>query len=406
MQKPSETLDWKDTNLALFGSDLEKKIKAAAADGEVQWKGVGTKEGLTIWRIEQFQVKPWPKRKYGKFHKGDSYVILNTYKPEDAKADKLSHDIHIWIGSESTQDEYGTAAYKMVELDDKLGGAAVQHRQVEGKEAPLFSDYFHGKITYLRGGIESGFRHVEEPTVDDPHLYQIKGTIKANSLRLTQIPVRRDCMNSGDVFLLVASSEAVWLWMGKESNPDEKTKAMEVARAFCTKGNVRVLEEGVNDGEKQDAQFWKYLPGKVQVLGPLLKRSVHVRDADDKDDKGREFVPMLYEIRGSSTGFKHLYKAKQLPVGPTKQLQYKIPRSKLKATGAYLLDSGFHVYLWMGSKADATVKAEAIPMAQKYIKDYRRPQLPVSVLKERMENAGFQDLMTDQVDGGCACVIL
>ena len=57
----------------------------------------------------------WPKDEYGKFYNGDSYIILNTYKDEDS--DALLYDVHFWIGQYSSQDEYGTAAYKTVELD-------------------------------------------------------------------------------------------------------------------------------------------------------------------------------------------------------------------------------------------------------------------------------------------------
>jgi gelsolin len=74
-------------------------------------------------------VVPWPRTKYGRLHRGDSFIILRTsaspYNP-----DKLEWDIHFWIGSESSQDEYGTAAYKAVELDDALRGGATQHREV------------------------------------------------------------------------------------------------------------------------------------------------------------------------------------------------------------------------------------------------------------------------------------
>lgn len=133
---------WQDTNMALFGSDLETKIKAAAAEGEVQWVGpprAGTAKGLQVWRIEKFKVVPCPQARHGEFYTGDSYIVLNTYCPDPrTNPDRLAWDVHFWIGSESTQDEYGTAAYKTVELDDFLGRKAVQFREVQDHESKRF----------------------------------------------------------------------------------------------------------------------------------------------------------------------------------------------------------------------------------------------------------------------------
>jgi len=129
---------WKDSNLALskslaqqslisnnlspVGTELDHKIKQAAALEEDAWTGMGEQPETRIWRIEQFQIKAWPVELYGKFHKGDSYIVLHTRQESNA----LLHDVHIWIGAESSQDEYGTAAYKMVEADEYLGGKGNQ----------------------------------------------------------------------------------------------------------------------------------------------------------------------------------------------------------------------------------------------------------------------------------------
>ena len=94
--KKQKKYNWKETNLAQFGSELEKQvrhvhpkllklifvylylslrrllllpilmylifascvsqIKKASAEGEDAWKEAGTKEGLQVWRIVQFKV--------------------------------------------------------------------------------------------------------------------------------------------------------------------------------------------------------------------------------------------------------------------------------------------------------------------------------------------------------------
>ena len=173
---------------------------------------MGKEVGTKIWRIEKFQVKEWPKERYGEFHKGDSYIVLNTYKKNPA-SDALSHDIHIWIGNESSQDEYGTAAYKMVEADDYLKGTPVQHRQVQGYESTEFHSYFDGSVLeYLEGGVETGFRHVE-PDVEHPQLFRVKGSKK--NMSLTQVELSKNSLNEGDSFILYGGKANVWCWHGK-----------------------------------------------------------------------------------------------------------------------------------------------------------------------------------------------
>jgi hypothetical protein len=99
---------------------------------------IGSEVGLYLWRIEKLLPVRILEVK-GKFYQGDAYILLSVSK---TKSNALIRSIHFWLGSESSQDEQGIAAYKTVELDDSLSGSAVQYREVEGNESQLFLSYF------------------------------------------------------------------------------------------------------------------------------------------------------------------------------------------------------------------------------------------------------------------------
>ena len=169
-QAGGDGADLEDSNMAGIGSAEDKAARKAAAEGEEAWVGAGTEVGVQVWRIEKFKVVAWPVEEYGNFYTGDSYIVLSTYK--EADSDKLLMDIHFWLGTETTQDEMGTAAYKTVELDDLKDGLPVQHREVQGHESQAFQKLF-GEIHYLEGGVETGFNHVEEGAFV-PRLEQVR----------------------------------------------------------------------------------------------------------------------------------------------------------------------------------------------------------------------------------------
>lgn len=107
--------------------------------------------GIQIWRVKQFHLEPVPPNHYGEFFSGDSYIVLQTRKTSSST---FAWDIFFWLGAFTTVDEAGTAAYKAVELDTLLGGAPVQHREVQGHESETFLALFlpYGGLRILEGG--------------------------------------------------------------------------------------------------------------------------------------------------------------------------------------------------------------------------------------------------------------
>jgi len=324
---------------------------------------------------------------------------LNTYKP-NPNSDRLAHDVHFWIGEESTQDEYGTAAYKTVECDDILGGAAVQHRAIQGSESRLFRSYFE-EIIYMKGGINSGFKHVEEHKAREVKLYRIKGI--GENVTCDEVELSIEAMNSGDVFIL-DTEDTVYQWNGKDSNKDEKNRAsrliQEIRSARKSHPKHEVLEEDLTDGHWENSIFWSHLPTQVSRFW-IFKKTLEVKEADEagEDEKAKAFWPELWRMNGPK--LEKVCDAVNIEGEP------KFAEDKLDEDDVFILDTGFHVYIWQGDKASRKEKAASFAYANVYLSGNKRPMLlPVTVERPNRLSKEFTSFLYQTPEETCTCAIL
>jgi len=83
--------DWKDSNVARINSKEDRQMKKVAAKSERAWQGCEDLIGTRIWRIENFEVKDWPKESYGRFYNGDTYIILHGEKDPNSNVCIYTH---------------------------------------------------------------------------------------------------------------------------------------------------------------------------------------------------------------------------------------------------------------------------------------------------------------------------
>jgi len=381
-----------DSNVEKIGSKEDRAVKKKSALGEPAWKkheqylsgavltgreATKDKQGkphhIDIWRIEKFKVIEWPRDKHGQFHTGDSYIILHTFKKED----KIAWDLHFWIGKESTQDEYGTAAYKTVELDTLLDDGPVQHRETQGYESDLFLTLFDdvlqlGGVRYLDGGMETGFKHVE-PEKYKPRLLHLKGTKR---VRVTDVPLQISSINAGDVFIYDAGLKII-IWTGSSAGMFEKNKAREIGAAIQTerKGKVNIINVRQGENGEDIKTFYKNL-GHNGDKDPTVAAAIPDTNVDDKtlrlmrvsDASGS--LTMTLEAEGNA-----------------------IKKTMLDTNDAFIFDAGAQVFVWVGKKTTDQEKFRALDFGALYLKNFQRPShLSLTRIIEGSENNIFYSL--------------
>jgi len=273
-------------------------------------------------------------------------------------------DIHFWIGKESSQDEYGTAAYKTVELDDFLGGEPVEYREIQGHESEKFLSHFP-QIKFLHGGVDTGFHHVEKD-VKKSRLLHIKG--KKNII-VREVACTRESLNSGDVFLLELDQD-IYQFQGKQSGLMEKNKAAQISQALDDErgGNPRVHVVREDDKDADAEAFWKLVGGR----GPIKTSK-----EGGEDDKAIVLEKKLFRLSDKT--------------GSLKFSQQKVDKASLDGSDVFIYDAGYQIFVWVGRGSSKTEKANGIAYATNYLFQHCRDRLnaPICRVLQGAENDEF-----------------
>lgn len=328
------------------------------------FSGAGQEGGLELWRVENLKVVKQNPTVIGKFFVGDSYILLSTKVFKDGRKE---WNIHFWLGKETSQDEMGVAAYKTVELDDSLGGAPKQHREVQEAESPLFLSYFKEKgIEYLPGGTASGFTHVETDKYE-PRLLRVKGK---RTVRVQEVELSNKSLNTGDVFILDLGL-TLYQYNGTHANKMEKAKALQ---SLCRikddqrggRPTIVFMEQDPNNSE-----FWEALGGQIEVT-----------------DEGHpdEVVEQL-----QAKELKILNAADLKTFLPVNNGQLK--RSQLDEASVMIVDTGSEIFAWTGKSTSLEQRKEAMSKAMEYLASSgRKPTTPIDRVMQGAEPQSFKDL--------------
>ncbi|PHU25090.1 Villin-5 [Capsicum chinense] len=346
-----------------------------------------------------------------------------------SKSGALRHDIHYWLGEDTSQDEAGAAAIKTVELDAALGGRAVQYREVQGHETEKFLSYFKPCIIPLKGGITSGFKHVEEEEYKTC-LY---------------VPFARSSLNHDDIFILDTKSK-IFQFNGSNSSIQERAKALEVVQYIKDtyhdgKCEVAAIEDGKLMADAETGEFWGFFGG----FAPLPRKTtrdesrsivtVPTRLYSSSLDGQNYVVPVAggrwQESRGFSRGMwldmellwarpnfmgddsgqvltKNLqqhFVGTMLFVEPSLSLSQhlgaqkgqaepveieSLTRELLDTNGCYIIDCGIEGFVWMGRNTSLDERKTASGAADELLLGLDRPKCHVVRVIEGFETVMFR----------------
>ncbi|XP_075073404.1 macrophage-capping protein [Mixophyes fleayi] len=327
--------------------------------------------GLHVFRIEKMKLIPVPSESHGVFHSGDTYLlILNSSE---------GNSTYVWNGNGTSVDERAAGAIYSSQLHMHMGEKPTQNRETQGHESVEFMSLFPRGVTYLDGGVSSGFQHAQKDSVAPAHhLYHVRGR---KHIRAIEADLTWESFNTGDCFIL-DTGKFIYVWSGSNSNMMERNRARDLAnqiRDSERRGAAKV--EIIQEGEEPEEM--------IQILG---KRPESLREGCAEDDKEADAIhtrgAVLYQV-SNATGQMQVSRVGDGGV-------YR--KEQLISDDCFILDTAGKLYVWKGKKANKEERERSLEIANEFLLLMKySPKTQVQVVSEGNESPLFRQFFSNWV---------
>ncbi|XP_018428701.1 PREDICTED: macrophage-capping protein [Nanorana parkeri] len=325
--------------------------------------------GLHVFRIEKMKLISVPVESHGVFHSGDTYLLIFNSSE--------GNSIYVWNGSSTTVDEKAAGAIYSSQLHMHMGEKPTQNHETQGHESVEFMSLFPRGVTYLEGGVSSGFQQAQkDPVAPTHHLYHVRGR---KHIRAIETDLKWDSFNTGDCFIL-DTGKFIYVWSGSQSNMMERNRARDLAyqiRDSERRGAAKV--EIMLEGEEPEEM--------IQILG---QRPDKLKEGSTQDDKEADEIhtrgAVLYQV-SNATGE---VKVTRVADGGT------FRKEQLLSDDCFILDTAGKIFVWNGKKANKEEREQSSATAKKFITLMNYPtKTQVQVMSEGNESPLFKQFFSN-----------
>ncbi|CAH0730907.1 unnamed protein product, partial [Brenthis ino] len=225
------------------------------------------------------------------------------------------------------------------------------------------------------GGDDQTFEKNEEKSVILSEVSESSGKIKITPL---SAPFKQEQLKPQETYILDTVSGSIYVWVGKQASPKEKSEAMAKAEQYLASKNYPSWVHVAKIPQGTEPAIFKQYFATWKDVGMSHSRLVRSIDNSDLQELEEDTKTYLYEVTKSSNGIQF-------------NLIPDFRQVDLQQDQSYILETNTNVFLWYGKEVPREEVKTWQPIVSSYMKsrplttfDKRR-----SVTKQGLEPTEF-----------------